>query len=90
MLWEQFIRPSLKAMRTLYISPLQRYGNTASLGNPDTCVRRPDCLHLTYTNVSDAEFKTMVIRMLTEMVEYVHKREGKVKTMQSEMKRNIQ
>ena len=90
MLWEQFIRASLKAMRTLYISPLQRYGNIASLGNPDTCVRRPDCLHLTYTNLSDAEFKTMVIRMLTEMVEHGHKIEEKVKAMQSEIKKNIQ
>ena len=26
MLWEQFIRPSLKAMRTLVIRPLQGYG----------------------------------------------------------------
>ena len=46
MLWEQFIRPSLKAMRTLVIRPLQGYGNTASLSYPDTWVRKPDCLHL--------------------------------------------
>ena len=39
------------------------------------------------TNLSDAEFKTLVIRMLTEMVEYGHKIEGKVKAMQ---KKNIQ
>ena len=38
-------------------------------------------------NLSDAEFKTLVIRMLTEMVEYGHKIEGKVKAMQ---KKNIQ
>ena len=30
-------------------------------------------------NLSDAEFKTLVIRMLTEMVEYGHKLEEKVK-----------
>ena len=41
-------------------------------------------------NLSDAEFKTLVIRMLTEMVAYHHKIEEKVKTMQSEMKWNIQ
>ena len=41
-------------------------------------------------NLSDAEFKTLVIRMLTEMVEYGHKREEKVKAMQSEIKQNIQ
>ena len=40
-------------------------------------------------NLSDAEFKTLVIRMLTEMVKYGHKTEGKVKAMQSEIKKNI-
>ena len=48
MLWEQFIRPGLKAVRTLVIRPLQGYGNTASLSCPDTWVRKPDCLHLPY------------------------------------------
>ena len=32
-------------------------------------------------NLSDAEFKTLVIRMLTEIVEYGCKLEGKVKAM---------
>ena len=49
MLWEQFIRSSLKAMRTLVIRPLQDYGNTAPLSYPDTWVRKPDCLHLPTT-----------------------------------------
>ena len=40
--------------------------------------------------LSDAEFKILVIRMLTEVVQYGHKMEGKVKAVQSEMKRNIQ
>ena len=35
---------------------------------------------------SDAEFKTLVIRMLTEMTEYRHKIE-EVKAMQSEVKK---
>ena len=30
-------------------------------------------------NLSDAQFKTLVIRMLTELVEYGHKIEEKVK-----------
>ena len=34
-------------------------------------------------NLSDAEFKTLVIRMLTEMVDYCCKIEEKVKAMQS-------
>ena len=34
-------------------------------------------------NLSDAEFKTLVIRMLTEMVEYVCKMEKKVKKVKA-------
>ena len=41
-------------------------------------------------NLSDTEFKTLIIRMLTEMVEYGHKIEEEVKAMQSEIKENIQ
>ena len=41
-------------------------------------------------NLSDAEFKTLLIRMLTEMVEYGHKMQEKVKAMESEIKENIQ
>ena len=41
-------------------------------------------------NLSDAEFKTLVIRMLTEMAEYGCKIEEKVKAMQSEIKKNTQ
>ena len=41
-------------------------------------------------NLSDAEFKTLVIRMLTEMIEYGHKRKEEMKAIQSEIKENIQ
>ena len=41
-------------------------------------------------NLSDAEFKTLIIRMLTETVEYGHKAKEKVKAMKSEIKENIQ
>ena len=41
-------------------------------------------------NLSDAQFKTLVIRMLTEMVEYSHKIEEKVKAMENEMKEDVQ
>ena len=37
-------------------------------------------------SLPDEEFKTLVIRMLTEMVEYGHKIEEEVKAMQSERK----
>ena len=41
-------------------------------------------------NLSDAEFKALVTRMLTEMVEYGHKIEEKVKAMKSEIQENVQ
>ena len=40
-------------------------------------------------NLSDAQFKTLVIRMLTEMVEYGCKIEEKVKAMKNEIKENV-
>ena len=41
-------------------------------------------------NLSDAEFKPLVIRMLTELVESGRKLEEEVKAMQSEIKKNVQ
>ena len=41
-------------------------------------------------NLSDAELKTLVIRMLTEMVEYGCKIQEKVKAMESGIKKNRQ
>ena len=41
-------------------------------------------------NLSDAQFETLVIRMLTEIVEYGCKMEEEVKAMQSEIKENVQ
>ena len=46
--------------------------------------------HKETDNLSDAEFKTLVIRMLTEMIEYGHKRKEEMKAIQSEIKENIQ
>ena len=41
-------------------------------------------------NLSDAEFKTLVIRTLTELMELSHKMKGKMKATHSEMKENAQ
>ena len=41
-------------------------------------------------NLLDAEFKTLIIRMLTEMTECGCKTEEEVKAMQSEIKKIIQ
>ena len=38
--------------------------------------------------LSDAQFKTLVIRMLTEITEYRHKIEEEVKAMQSEINKS--
>ena len=40
-------------------------------------------------NLSDAQFKTLVIRMFTEMVEYGHKIEEEGKATISEIKENL-
>ena len=44
----------------------------------------------TRVHLSDTELKTLVIRMLTEMVEYCFKIEEKVRAVKSEIKQNIQ
>ena len=41
-------------------------------------------------NLSDAEFKTLVIRMLTEMIEFSRKVKEEMKAMQREIKESIQ
>ena len=41
-------------------------------------------------NLSDAQFKTLVINMLTEMVESVRKPDEKMKAMLRETKENVQ
>ena len=47
--------------------------------------------HEEIANLSDAQFKTLVIRMLTEMVEYGRKLEERVnQVMQREIKKNTQ
>ena len=41
-------------------------------------------------HLSDAEFKTLVIRMLTELIELSCKMKEEMKAVQSEIKENIQ
>ena len=56
-------------------------------------IKAPEKIQLSneeIANLSDAELKTLVIRMLTELVEYGHKIEEKVKAMKHEIKGNIQ
>ena len=56
-------------------------------------IKAPEKIQLSneeIANLSDAQFRTLVIRMLTELVEYGHKIEEKVKAMKSEKKENVQ
>ena len=56
-------------------------------------IKAPEKIQLSdeeIASLSDAQFKTLVIRMLTEMVEYGGKIEENVKTMKSEIKENVQ
>ena len=56
-------------------------------------IKAPEKIQLSdeeIANLSDAQFKTLVIRMLTEMVEYGHPIEEKVKAMKSEIQERVQ
>ena len=55
-------------------------------------IKAPEKMQLSdeeIANLSDAQFKTLVIRMFTEMVEYGCKIEEKLKAIQSEIMQNI-
>ena len=56
-------------------------------------IKAPEKIQLSdqeIANLSDAQFKTLVIRMLTELVEFGHKIDEKMKAMLSEIKENAQ
>ena len=56
-------------------------------------IKAPEKIQLSeeeIANLSDAQFKTLVIRMLTELVEFGHKLDEKMKAMLSEIKENVQ
>ena len=55
--------------------------------------RAPEIIQLSIeqiANLSDAQFKTLVIRMLTELVEFVRKLDEKMKVILRETKENVQ
>ena len=56
-------------------------------------IKAPEKIQLSnkeIANLSDAQFKTLVIRMLTDLVEYVHKLDEKMQAMLCEIKENVQ
>ena len=56
-------------------------------------IKAPEKIQLSnkeIANLSDAQFKTLVIRKPTELVEFGHKLDGKMKAMLKETKENVQ
>ena len=56
-------------------------------------IKDPEIIQLSseqIASLSDAQFKTLVIRMLTELVEFGHKLDEKMKAMLRETKENVQ
>ena len=56
-------------------------------------IKAPEIIQLSnkeIANLSDAQFKTLVIRKLTELVEFDHKLDEKMKVMLRETKENVQ
>ena len=56
-------------------------------------IKAPEKIQLSneeIANLSHAQFKTLVIRKLTELVEFGHKLDEKMKDMLSEIKENVQ
>ena len=77
------------ALHPYYVTGMPRQKNVAQL---KAQIKAPEKIQLSNEEIaklSDAEFKTLVIRMLTEMIEYGHKIEEEVKAMQSEIKENV-
>ena len=55
-------------------------------------IKAPEKIQLSdkeIANLSDAQFKTLVIRKLTELVEFGHKVDEKMKAMLRETKENL-
>ena len=56
-------------------------------------IKAPEKIQLSYkeiANLSDTQFETLVIKMLTELVEFGHKLDEKMKAMLRETKENVQ
>ena len=56
-------------------------------------IKAPEIIQLSGTqiaNLSDAQFKTLVIETLTELVEFVRKLDEKMRAMPRETKENVQ
>ena len=74
----------------LYLTDVPRQKKMAPMKEQ---IKAPEIIQLSHeeiANLSDAQFKTLVIRKLTELVEFVRKLDEKMKAMLRETKENVQ
>ena len=69
---------------------MRRQRNTAQMNEQTKAPETTQLINEEIANLSDAEFKTLVIRMLTELIEYGRQIEEEVNAMKSETKKNLQ
>ena len=78
------------ALHPYYVTGMPRQKNVAQMKEQ---IKAPEKIQLSDEEIdilSDIQFKTLIIRMLREMVEYGRKIEKKMKAMRSEIKENVQ
>ena len=86
----RWVVPSYQIPKALPLITHNRHAKTKKKAQMKEQIKAPEKIQLSNEEISDAEFKTLVIKMLTEMVEYGYKVEEKVKAMKSEIKENVQ
>ena len=71
----------------LYITGAMRQKKKAQMREQIKASEKVQLSDEEIANLLDAQFKTLIIRMLTELLEYGHKIEEKMKAMKSEIKK---
>ena len=88
----EWVAPPWQVLKALPLTH-NRYTKTKNNDLNEEQIKAPEKIQLSNeetANQSDPQFKTLVIRMHSEMVEYGCKIEEKMKAMKSEIKENIQ
>ena len=73
-----------------WVAPSWRQKNMVQMKEQTKAPEKIQLSNEEIDNISDAEFKTLVIRMLTELIELGRKIEEDMKALQSEIKENMQ
>ena len=74
----------------LYLTGAPRQKKMAQMKQQIKAAQKIQLSNEEIANLSDAQFKTLVIRMLTELVEFGRKLDEKMKAMLRETKENVQ